>query len=127
MLRALLEGVCLEMRLNVDVLDCGAANRQVCAIGGGAKSRALTQLKADVLNRPITTLAVTEAGCLGAVMLACIAHTGAEPRALAGAWVKPCQVIEPDPRRAAMYDERFAAYRELYPAIRAMTGRPAGE
>ncbi len=127
-LRALLEGVCLEMRLNVDVLDrAGLRIGKFRAIGGGAKSRALTQLKADVLNRPITTLAVTEAGCLGAAMLACIAHTGAEPRALAGAWVKPCQVIEPDPRRAAMYDERFAAYRELYPAIRAMTGRPAGE
>ena len=123
-LRALLEGVCLEMRLNVDVLDrVGLRIGEFRAIGGGAKSHVLTQLKADVLNRPITTLAVTEAGCLGVAMLACIAHTGASLGALAGDWVKPCRVIEPDPRRAAMYDERFAVYRELYPAIRGIANR----
>ena len=76
-LRALLEGVALEMRQNVELLArAGLVVREFRAIGGGAKSVALTQLKADVLGRPVTTLAVTEAACLGAAMLACAGHTG---------------------------------------------------
>jgi len=118
-LRALLEGVALEMRLNLEILrESGLDVRQLRAIGGGAKSSALVQLKADVLHRPITTLAVTEAGCLGMALLACAAHTGTAPRELLGTWVKTASVVEPDPRRAACYDDRFGSYRELYPAIR---------
>lgn len=118
-LRALLEGVALEMRLNVDILDrAGLAIREFRAIGGGAKNPVLTQLKADVLGRPITTLAVTEAGCLGVALLACAAHTRAKPQELVGTWVKPTSVIEPDPRRSKHYEEKFAAYKELYPAVR---------
>jgi len=121
-LRALLEGVAMEMRLNVDILDrAGLEIREFRAIGGGAKNPALTQLKADVLGRPITTLAVTEAGCLGVALLACAAHTGARPQELVDAWVKPTSVVEPDARRARQYEEKFAAYRRLYPAARKWT------
>lgn len=122
-LRALLEGVALEMRLNVDILErAGLGIQEFRAIGGGAKNHALTQLKADVLNRPITTLAVTEAGCLGVAMLACAAHTGAKPRELVTQWVKTTSVVEPDPRRARCYEDRFEAYRQLYPVIRQWQG-----
>jgi xylulokinase len=118
-LRALIEAVAMEIRLNLEILgESGLAVEQLRAIGGGAKSRALVQLKADVLNRPITTLAVTEAGCLGVALLACAAHSGAAPRELVKNWVTTGPVIEPDPRRALHYDRRFLAYRELYPAIR---------
>jgi chorismate synthase len=48
------------------------------AIGGGARSAFWTQLKADVLGRPIVTLNVTEAGCLGAAMLSVQAIKGVE-------------------------------------------------
>ncbi len=118
-LRALIEGVAMEMRLNLEVLaESGLAVRQLRAIGGGAKSPTLVQLKADVLDRPITTLAVSEAACLGAALLACSAHTSASPRDLQAAWVQPGPAIEPDASHAACYRERFAAYRELYPTMR---------
>jgi len=123
-LRAMLEAVALEMRLNVDILSrAGLAVREFRAIGGGAKNRTLTQLKADVLGRPITTLEVTEAGCLGVALLACAAHSGARPQDLVGAWVKPTSVVEPDSDRARRYEEKFAAYRELYPAVRKLIHR----
>jgi xylulokinase len=118
-LRALLEGVAFEMRLNVEILDrAGLAIREFRAIGGGAKSAALTQLKADVLGRPITTLAVTEAGCLGAAMLASAADTDDRPQDLAATWVTTTSVVEPNAKRAAAYDERFETYKRLYPAMR---------
>jgi len=118
-LRALVEGVALEMRLNLDILDqVGLRVEQLRAIGGGAKSRQLVQLKADVLGRPITTLAVSEAACLGAALLACAADTGVSPRDLVAEWVRPQAIIEPDAGRAAIYGEKFVAYREMYPALR---------
>jgi xylulokinase len=127
-LRALVEGVAFEMRLNVDILEqAGLRVREFRAIGGGARSAALTQLKADVLGRPITTLAVTEAGCLGVAMLACAADTGARPQELAETWVRTESVVEPEARRAAAYEERFRAYRELYPMVRQFYERTAGK
>ena len=117
-LRGLIEGVALEMRLNLDILqDVGLAIRQLRAIGGGAKSLTLVQLKADVLHRPITTLSVTEAGCLGVALLACAAHSGAAPGELVSQWVRPVAAVEPNPQRAAIYDQRFAEYRQLYPTL----------
>lgn len=118
-LRALIEGVAMEMRLNLDILqEAGLPVRQLRAIGGGAKSVALVQLKADVLNRPFTTLAVTEAGCLGVAMLACAADNDISPCEVVASWVKTGPTIEPDPCRVARYNDRFEAYRQLHPAVR---------
>jgi xylulokinase len=127
-LRALLEGIAMEMRLNVDILqDAGLGIREFRAIGGGAKNPVLTQLKADVLGRPITTLAVTEAGCLGVAMLACAADTGTSLAQLVQSWVTPQSLVEPDPKRAEIYRQRFQAYKELYPTIREYWSRWVAE
>ena len=118
-LRALLEGVAFEMRLNLEILqESGCAIRELRAIGGGAKSVFWTQLKADVLGRPITTLNVTEAGCLGVALLACAAVTGHPVPTLAQQWIQPHITLAPRPAAARWYDEQFAQYRQLYPALR---------
>jgi xylulokinase len=118
-LRALLEGVAFEMRLNLDLLAAaGCPIRELRAIGGGARSAYWNQLKADVLGRPLVVMDVTEAGCLGAAMLACAADTGCPVDQLASTWVRRTSVCEPDPHRARWYRERFSAYRRLRPALR---------
>ena len=118
-LRALLEGVALEMRLNLEILrESGCAIHELRAIGGGAKSVFWTQLKADVLGRPITTLTVTEAGCLGVALLAAAAVTGQTVPTLARQWVQPHTTLAPRPAAARWYDQQFARYRQLYPALR---------
>jgi xylulokinase len=62
-LRALLEGVALEMRLNLAILKgCGCQIDELRAVGGGAKSRWWTQLRADILGCPVAALDVTEGG-----------------------------------------------------------------
>lgn len=117
--RALLEGVALEMRLNLDILErAGCAIDELRVVGGGARSSKWSQLKADVTGRPVLTLEVTEAGCLGAAMLACHAHTNASIAELASAWVKPVSELPPNAEHAAVYDEKFAAYRDLYSKAR---------
>lgn len=118
-LKGLLEGVSFEMKLNVEMLaESGVQIDEFVATGGSARRAELVQIRADVLNRPITSVAVTEAGCLGVAMLACAAATGAALPEISGRWVQPVQVIEPNPQRAARYAEQFGFYRSLYPALR---------
>jgi xylulokinase len=120
-LRSLLEGVALEMRLSLEILArSGIRIGELRAIGGGAKSRAWVQLKADVLNKPVTTVQVTEAACLAGAMFACSARTGEPVASVAKRWVKTESVLEPNPENAAAYDEKFASYVKLYPAVKAL-------
>lgn len=120
-LRALLEGVAMEMKLNLDILDkSGIVINELRAIGGGAKNRDWTQLKADILNIPITTVKITEAGCLGAAALAFAADAEKTPQECAQSWVKTGETIQPNPENAAIYTEKFRAYKKLYPALKAL-------
>jgi xylulokinase len=119
LLKALLEGVTLEMKLNIDILEnSGVHIDEFIATGGGARSRRLTQLKADVLNRPITRAEVPEAGCLGVAMLAYAALTQDPIDAVAARWVQTLDQVVPNHDAAARYEERFEKYKNLYPAIR---------
>ncbi len=118
-LRALLEGVAFEMRLNLDILSqCGIEIEELRTIGGGAKSKIWTQIKADVLNKPITTVQVTEAACLAAAILAYSAHTDEPVESIVKRWVKTDSVIEPERARAEFYTYQFEKYKMIYPSIK---------
>ena len=120
-LRALLEGVLLEMRVNTEILArSGVAIREFRATGGGTRSARWNQLKADILGVPITTVSTTEAGCCGAALLAAAARLGVPVAHLAAEWVRPQAVFEPDSARHARYREQFARYQRLYQAVRAL-------
>ncbi|HLY74685.1 MAG TPA: FGGY-family carbohydrate kinase, partial [Planctomycetota bacterium] len=118
--RAVLEGVTYEMALNARVLrDCGAEIESFRAIGGGAKSAAWMQLKADLLGKPVHAMRVSEAVCLGAAILAGAAtgrYSTAREASLRMSKIE--RTYRPDPRKSAVYAERFGHYRELYPALK---------
>ncbi len=117
-LRALLEGVAFEMRLNLDILERShIIIEELRAIGGGARSKIWTQLKADVLNKPITTVKETEAACFAAAMLACAKRTGEPLDSIVGRWVKTGEIIEPKEKNASFYTSQFESYKKLYPAM----------
>jgi xylulokinase len=118
-LRALLEGVSFEMRLNLSILEASGIHiKELRAIGGGAKSHVWLQLKADVLGKPITTVQVTESVCLGSAMLACSAVTGEPVESLVSRWVHKGTTVQPDSENTVFYGERFELYKKLYPALK---------
>lgn len=120
-LRALLEGVAFEMRVNIEILGrAGVAIREFRATGGGVRNSRWNQLKTDVLGVPITTISTTEAGCCGAALLGAAAKSGMPVQRLAEEWVRPQAVFEPDARRNAYYREQFERYQRLYQAVRKM-------
>ena len=120
-LRAVLEGVSYEMKLNLEILSqAGVEVSEFRAIGGGAKSDFWLQLKADMFNRPVVRLEVTEAAGLGMAIAAGVA-VGAYGSAheAAEVLVRPQRRFEPDSRRADYYDSMLPRYRALYGALKA--------
>ena len=115
-MKALLEGVAFEMRLNLEILESvGYKIHELRVIGGGAKSRIWNQLKADILGKPITVPDVTEAGCMGVAMLAKASGTNKNVLEIADKWIKKGEVI--NPRNSETYYKKFSSYKELYQII----------
>jgi len=120
-LRALLEGVAFEMRLNLELLQAaGYKVHTLRNVGGGSQSDVLVQVRADVMGVPIETLHVTEAGCLGAAMLGCAIVTNTPVEELAAKWVLPGETFTPNPDYQVWYTERFDQYKELYRSIQGL-------
>jgi xylulokinase len=123
LVKAILEGITYEMKVNLELLrKAGVEITQLRAFGGGTKSAAWMQIKADILNIPITTLAVTEAGCLGAALLAAKANGKAGTlQDCSLAWVKPVRVYEPQSARSGKYQDRFEIYSHIYNNIKPLS------
>ncbi len=118
-LKGLLEGVALEMKLNLALLEhAGMRIDRLVATGGGVRDRRLVQLKADVLNKPIERIEVDEAGCLGAARLAQSADQRVPARQLARRAGRPESLVRPDPDRAALYQRKFGEYRDFYAKLK---------
>ncbi len=122
--KSLLEAVALEMKLNLSLLErSGIKTERLFATGGGSRSLKLLQMKADVLNMPITKLDVDEAGCFGAAMLAAsaVAETSLKDAVLAAH--REAEVVKPDPERARLYAKKFEQYKEFYSGMKSLSGR----
>lgn len=118
--RACMEGVCYEMCLNYETLkNTGIRFKSLSATGGGAKSSVWMQMKADMLDLPITTLETSDAGTVGCAMEAGIAAgIFKDLREAASVMVKKCGTYVPSPEMHEKYMDVYKRYRELYKAIR---------
>lgn len=119
LIKGLLEGVTYYFRHGLDLMaNAGIHIDEFRVTGGGAKSDTWLQIKADVLNRPLVRPVVTEAGALGAAILAGVGGgVYASAEEAIEALVTVDRVFEPDARRHALYSERFARYDQLYPFV----------
>ena len=112
--RALLEGITFEMRYNRDKLnDYGVRFDRLFACGGGARSDAWMQIKADILGCDITRVDTRETGTLGGAILGMSALTGADPFDLAASFVRHGRTFTPDPARCRIYEERYSLYKKV--------------
>jgi xylulokinase len=117
--KGLLEGVAMEMKLNLELMEqSGMKIDSFVATGGGTRNQQWTQLKADVLNKPIVTRNVNEAGCYGAAMLAASAYTGQPVEVLIQRNQIESKITQPDPVKVAIYEAKFKKYKQLYPLLK---------
>ncbi len=118
-MKSLLEGVAYEMRLNLEIMEgSGMEINKFVATGGGAKSMKWTQLKSDILNKPISLTGVEETGCFGAAMLACSADTGEDISILVKRPGVNKIIVEPLRNNVAFYNGQFGKYKKLYSYLR---------
>jgi xylulokinase len=123
--KAILECLAFELRGNLDYWTAAGIDvPELRAVGGGAKSPRWLQIRADVMRRPITTLKVREAACLGAAILAGTA-AGVYSSLDEGiaATVRLDDVYEPSADRLRAYEARYAVYRDLYPSLKGVNDR----
>jgi xylulokinase len=119
--RAVLEGVAFGLKDSFGLIQSAGLGgiRQVRASGGGTKGALWRQVLADVLESELVTVNTTEGAAYGAALLAGVG-AGAWPDvpAACAAAVRVTGAERPDPSRAEAYRRAYAAYRDLYPALK---------
>jgi len=119
-LKGILQGAVFDLKSCTDLLPrAGLSIRRYRAAGGGSRSDAWLQLCADVLGAPFVRPRVSEAGALGAAILAG-AGTGEFRSIEEGAqrMVFIGDSFEPDPSRGRQYAESYERFRKLWPLLR---------
>jgi xylulokinase len=116
--RAVMEGVAMSLRHNLDVAyEAGASVAELLAIGGATKSPVWMQIKADVTGLPVTVSDNDAATPLGAAMLAVLGTGGGDVDELVDRWVRRAVTYQPDPETASVYERLYRVYRGLYGAL----------
>jgi xylulokinase len=113
--RAVLEGVAYALGEGLDLMRDLGVKPKAGVVAGGGVNKLWQQIIADVLNMPVALGATEHASARGAAVLGAIA-AGMIPSSAEGVSALPAdtRVMEPDPDRVAMYQERAAVYRGLY-------------
>ena len=118
-LKGILEGVTFYLRECLEMLPpTGIEAREFRAVGGGSRSDAWVQLSADILGRPFVRPRVTEAGVLGAAIIAGVG-AGIFSSFAEGVevMVRIERVFEPDPHERERYQPHYQRYKRLWPVF----------
>jgi len=121
LIRAVLEGITLGMRDQIEIMRNGGLRiSEVRAGGGGAVSTWWRQLQADIYNATVTTTNTQEAAAYGVAILAAVGTGlfGSVPEACE-ACIRVTDSREPDPQLRRLYDRAYDQYRRLYKSLRA--------
>jgi xylulokinase len=115
-----MEGVAYEMLLNQRHLKgSGAHYERLHATGGGARSAVWMQMKADVLNKPMTALKTVDAGTVGSAMLTGVAvGVFRDLEEAAVMMVQQRETYLPNQERHDRYMQIYERYRKVYSAVR---------
>ncbi len=109
------------------ISSLGIDTSRFVATGGGARSSAWLQIKADVIGVPFERSPIGESGTLGAAMIAAVAVGElASYEEAVSRFVRPGELFEPDAARHAIYLEKYEAYAQLFPRLSDLLVRPAG-
>lgn len=118
--RAIVEGICFGTRAILDEMAAAGIRSEELTVGGGATASDLwLQIHADTAGIPVSVPASSAAPSVGAAVLA--AHGAGFFFTIdegIAAMVKPGRRIEPRRREAALYEDIYARYRALYPALK---------
>jgi len=118
-LKGIIEGITYYLKEGIDSLpSTGIQITHYRAAGGGSQSDKWVQTCADIMGTPITRPEITEAGALGAAIIAgvgCGIFTSHEEGV--DAMVKMEHTFEPDPKKHELYNCQYEKYHRLWPLM----------
>jgi len=118
--KAILEGICYELNLNLTALAASGIHIDCLrATGGGSRNADWLQIKADVTGTRVVTLDVSETGCLAGAILGAVAkgHYRSVDEACT-ALVHEKAEFHPQEPNHTEYQRLYERYKDLWPAIR---------
>ena len=118
--RGILEGLALDQYLNLELLRAqGVHAESLTCVGGGSKSRPWLQVKADVMQLPVSTPLCREAGALGCAALGAVAlGVYGSVEEAAGSMTHIVDTLEPNGEHREFYKEKFEEYRTLHTRLK---------
>ncbi len=120
MTQAVMEGVAFAIRDSLEVArSLGIVLKKSRICGGGAKSPLWRTMFANICDLELERIESEEGPGYGGAMLAAVA-CGEYPtvQRAADALVRVTETVTPDPALRDRYQERYAAFRRIYPALK---------
>ncbi len=113
--RALLEGISLELRWMLDAMtDLGLTVDEVRLAGGGSRNPRWNQIHAGILDQPVRVLVTTEASMVGAGMCAAVGMGTLNWSDASERFVHVGSTVEPVVEDRAAYADLYQNYREIF-------------
>jgi xylulokinase len=116
MVRAIMEGITLELRRTLEIVEgAGHPVEVVYHNGGGAKSELWNQVKADIYQKDVQTFESSEGGILGSAILAGVG-AGVYPDPATGAeqCLRLAKTFTPRLEFRGRYDTLYDLFKELH-------------
>lgn len=127
--RAMLESLAFWLRHNLEEMQAytGHQSQEIVLLGGTTRIRLLSELKADVLERPVSVSDIPEATAVGAALLAGLARgIYSSPEEAVRSLSYGRTLIEPDLLRSDWYRRLYAeVYRPIYQQLKDINDRLA--
>jgi xylulokinase len=123
LVRATMESAIFGMRIGLDgFTSLGFKPKEIRLTGGGSKSQLWQTITANVMNLPVRILTGSEAAAMGGAIQAlwCLqAHQGKKSsiETLTDEHVTLGEIIKPDKKSVALYNEAYAVYLRYLEAL----------
>ncbi|MEI8199127.1 MAG: FGGY family carbohydrate kinase [Eubacteriales bacterium] len=122
--RSIMEGIGYEYHLYLDILKQSIPEletKQILAVGGGAKSTLMRQIKSDILGIPMATISRTDTGVLGTGIIAGYAVGLFDSlENTVEKFVRPIATNHPDTNATKSYERFCTAYSDNFSALKSI-------
>lgn len=117
--RAVLEGITFGLRDSLELMkESSVEVTELRVNGGGARSPFWRQIIADIFGYPVVTVNSTDGPAYGAAVMAASGVLQQGIAELCGEWIKVVDRTQPIPANQRKYNDYYAVYRSLYPALK---------
>lgn len=116
--RAVLEGVGMNLKVILDIMDAARPMAAIRLIGGGAKGVLWRQILADIWQKPLALPAhPEEATSMGAAVCGGVGIGAFADFSVMKRFNAAREIVMPNPANAALYEKLFAAFEGAYAGL----------